>query len=72
MSDPYGATLSVAPKTNFQSHQSPPSPDSDGALGVSLSKSPESCSSGSMLYRIGPKDHGHVRFIEDCPRAPWA
>jgi hypothetical protein len=25
-----------------------------------------------MLYRIGPKDHGHVRFIEDCPRAPWA
>jgi hypothetical protein len=72
VSDPYGGALSVAPKTNFQSHDAPPSPDSDEALGVYLSPSPESCSYGYMLYQIGPKDHGHMRFIEDCPRAPWA
>ena len=72
VSDPYGGALSVAPKTNVQSHESPPSPDSDGALSISLSNAPAGCSYGYMLYEIGPKDHGHMRFIEDCPRAPWA
>ena len=71
-SDPYGAALSVAPKTNVQSHESLPSPDSDDALGIYLSNSPRVCSYGYMLYEIAQKDHGHMRFVEDCPRAPWA
>lgn len=72
-SDPYGATLSIAPKTSFQTSRYWGSPDSDDALGIFLAEGPNTtCRWGYDLYQVGPKDHGRWRTIAICPSAPWA
>jgi len=72
VSDPYGEALSIAPKTSFQTHDGPPSPDSDEALSIGLGYGPAGCDYGYTLWQVGPKDHGRSRFSESCPSAPWA
>ena len=73
VSDPYGAALSIAPKTSFQTSRYWDSPDSDDALNIYTATHPwTACTWGWVLSKVGPHDHGRWHTIKRCPEAPWA